>query len=298
MEEPDFTAQDLAGKKIVIWGMGLMGGSLALALRDTGALLAGIDSSQEVIDLALHRRIVAQASVDPQALLEQADLLVLAVPIRAILAVLEQLPSLCPHGTTVLDLGSTKRQVVQAMGRLPEQFRAVGGHPMCGKEISGLAAADPSIYRQAAFALVETARSTRAARGLALALAGAVQARPVWLGADLHDRLVAATSQAPLLVASILAGATPLDAQPMVGPGFLSTTRLARGGSGAANQMIVDILATNRDYILDALENSRQGFDEVIRMLEKADFDMLSRRLLQNAEHLQMLTGALLVGRN
>ncbi len=255
-----------ATARVAIVGLGLMGGSLALALRGRCAALLGVDPDPRVTALALEQGMVDQAAQDPQALLPQADLVILAAPVRAILDLLAQLPLLHPGAPVVLDVGSTKRQVVAAMQALPERFDPLGGHPMCGKEHASIRYAEAGLYHQAPFALVRLERTTPHACALAEHLVAAVGARSLWLDAETHDRWVAATSHLPYLVANALAAATPLEARPLAGPGLRSTTRLA----GSSLSMMGDILSTNQDQVLAALGCFRQALDEIEQALNSS----------------------------
>ncbi len=178
----------LARKRIAILGLGLMGGSLALALRGKCAALLGIDPDPRVIQFALERRIVDRGAAHPAELLSQADLIVLAAPVRAILNILRSLPDLHPNPAMVLDLGSTKVEIAAALAGLPERFEAVAGHPFCGKETSSIEHAEARLYQSAPFVLVELPNSTPRACELALELVEAIGAQPLWLDAETHDR--------------------------------------------------------------------------------------------------------------
>ena len=171
MDEPGFESDFLSASRVVVWGLGLMGGSLALSLKGKCRGLVGIDADPATVKMAREREIVNTAwlvdevQAHPENALAGADLIVLATPVRAILAVLEQLPALCPGPAVVVDLGSTKQQIVAAMDRLPERFDPVGGHPMCGKEKFSLAYAEAEMYQGAPFALVGLERTTQRGRG-------------------------------------------------------------------------------------------------------------------------------------
>lgn len=265
----------LARSKIAILGLGLMGGSLALALRGRCARLLGVDPDPAAVELALKEGVVDQADRDPAHLLPEADVIVLAAPVRQILALLDQLPHLHPGSAVVIDLGSTKTAVVEAMECLPPRFDPVGGHPMCGKERTTLANAEVALFRGAVFALVPLARSSSRARRLAESLARAVNANPVWLAADTHDRLVAATSHLPYLLSDCLAAVTPGDGALLIGPGFCSTARLA----GTPPGMMLDVLATNRSHILAQLTRFRKRLEAVETCLRDSDEDALAQML-------------------
>ena len=241
----------LRNLRVGIMGLGLMGGSLALALRGRVARLLAIESRPDARQIALRAGIVDDAieALTPEA--PPVDLLVLATPVRVILNTLAGLPAARPDGCLVLDLGSTKRAVVAAMNALPPRFAAVGGHPMCGRETSGLAAADAGLYHDQTFILCPTNRTTPAAEATARALVVAVGARPLWLDAEEHDALVAAVSHLPALVSAALLRAAAGERQWAVSAsGFRDTARLA----GSDPRMMLDILLTNREPVLAALD--------------------------------------------
>jgi prephenate dehydrogenase len=281
MDEPDFFLMPHLEERIIaIVGLGLMGGSLALAMRGKCAGLIGIDPDLQAIDLALANRIVDRASTSPAGLLSQADLIVLAAPVGAILSLLNNLPDLHTGSAVVIDLGSTKNEVSRAMLALPARFDPLGGHPMCGKEKASLAYAEAGLYRDAPFALTPLERTSPRARALAEQLVLAVGARPLWMDAETHDRFVASTSHLPYLLANSLAATTPLEAGPLVGPGFRSTTRLAP----ASLTMIMDIIATNRENILESLMRFRQTLDTIEQSIITGDKETLRLQLAQGAE--------------
>ncbi|GAB4529506.1 MAG: hypothetical protein Fur0018_16110 [Anaerolineales bacterium] len=250
MDESDFSPL-----RIGFFGFGLMGGSLALALRPHCAEIHACDADA-------HTRTLAEGMVDsvcahPADLLPRVDLLILAAPVRVNLRLLADLPRMWDAPLMLLDIGSTKRVVVEAMQSMPAHFDPLGGHPMCGKEVSGLAHADPDMFRGAPFAFVHLERTSSRLRSLAQNLAERIGARPLWLDAATHDRWVAATSHLPYLVATALKQATPAEAAPLIGPGFRSTTRLA-----ASNPVMMgDILLTNCEPILQALARFREALD-------------------------------------
>ncbi|MCA9968627.1 MAG: prephenate dehydrogenase [Anaerolineales bacterium] len=269
----------LRGCRVAVVGLGLMGGSLALALREHCAALYGIDPDAETLGLARRWGLATAVSADPAELLPAADLVILAAPVRAILGLLAALPRLHPGTAVVLDVGSTKRAIVAAMERLPARFDPLGGHPMCGKEVSSLAHAYAGMYHGAPFALTPLPRTTARARAAAQAVVQAVGANLLWLDAETHDRWVAATSHLPYLLANALAGATPGAVRPLVGPGFLSTTRVA----ASAQQVMLDILTTNREPVLDALTQFETRLAAVRAALQAQDWAALAGLLAEGA---------------
>jgi prephenate dehydrogenase len=254
----------------------LMGGSLAMALNGKCARLVGCDRDPKWARQAEERGIVERAASQAGEILAESDVVVLATPVRSILKLLEALPQLHPGRAVVLDLGSTKRQIVEAMERLPVRFDPVGGHPMCGKEKGTLENAEAELFRGATFGLVELERSSTKARRLAEELARVIGAEPVWIEVESHDALVAYTSHLPFLIANALAAGTPLESRRLVGPGWRSTSRLA----ATPDKMMIDVLATNRDNVLRAVDRFEKQLGEMKARLRDGDEEGL-RKLVQ-----------------
>lgn len=265
----------LKESNIAIIGLGLMGGSMALALRGHCASLIGIDPDSAALELALRQNIVDQAESDPAKLLPQADLVILAAPVPAILTLLEQLPDFTPHPCIVLDLGSTKRAIVEKMQSLPERFDPIGGHPICGKEKLTLANAERTLYYAAPFILTPLARTTPRARSAADQILAALGATPILLHPADHDRILASTSHLPFLLSSALALATPGECAPLIGPGFRSASRLA----GTPSSMMMGILQTNRQNILAALEALQDELALLASALADHDYETIQATL-------------------
>ncbi len=280
-EEPEF----LAGCRVAILGLGLMGGSLALALRGHCRELLGSDPDPSTGELAIQRQVVDRFSSDPGQVLAGSDLVILAAPVRAILSLLRDLPRLHPGSPVVIDLGSTKSRVTAAMQALPDRFDPLGGHPMCGKEKGSLAAADNRLFEEHVFAFTPLERSSARARRLAGEMARAVGARPLWLDAGTHDRWTAASSHLPYWLANALAGSTPPEVAPLIGPGFASTSRVAASPPG----MMLDVLLTNPDHLLEAIGRLRGRLDELETCLRNGDEAGLLRLLESGAARRRLL---------
>ncbi len=273
-----------------------MGGSLALALRPHVGRLTAVDPDAATVARAVEEGIVDRATTDLGQGVQEADLLVLAAPVKAILQIVQALPGLRPDGCLVLDLGSTKEAICQAMDQLPATFRAVGGHPMCGKEVAGLDAADRQLYQGHSFLLCRTARTDAEAESVVLALVQAIGATPLFLEPAVHDDLVALMSHLPYFVSSLLlqqaaavARETGAAAEESVvwqvgASGFRDTTRLA----GSDPRMFADIAATNRDAILEHLRRYRRNLDELIVLLEQVEDEALAQWLAERQREYQL----------
>ncbi len=283
MDKPDF---NLAESKIAIVGLGLMGGSLALGLRGKCAALFGCDPHRAALELALSQNIVDLADSDPAKLLPEADLVILSAPVLAILTLLEQLPNFTPNRCIALDLGSTKQLIVEAMSRLPERFDPIGGHPICGKERLSLANAERTLYYSAPFLLTPLERTTPRALSAARQIIEAVGAKPTILEAVEHDRILASTSHLPFLLSSALTLSTPEDVAPFLGTGFKSTSRLA----GTPSSMMLGVLQSNRENVLNALHGFQNELAEVETALISRDFSKLESLLNETQKKYQEFT--------
>ncbi|MBI5292521.1 MAG: prephenate dehydrogenase [Chloroflexi bacterium] len=270
MDEPGFT---LAGARIAIVGLGLMGGSLALALKGHCDEIIGVDADASALAFALNRGIVHRAA-DLEGALATAHLIVLATPVRAILSQIQSLQQSAisnQQSKIIIDLGSTKQQITFAMSKLPAHFDPIGGHPMCGKETGGIAHAEAGLYRGKTFVLTPLARTSPAALALARELAAAVGAEPLLLPADRHDALAAIVSHLPYAAAVALMraaiGAGDERLWQLAASGFRDTTRLAAGDLS----MMTDILLTNRAAILHALTAYRAELDALAAAIDSGD---------------------------
>lgn len=249
-----------------------MGGSLALALKGKCALLYGIDSDPGTLKLALDKKIVDSADADPAILLPQADLVILATPIPAIISLIQRLPSLTNRACIVLDLGSTKSKIISAMDALPSHFDVLGGHPICGKEKLGVENADALLYQNAPFVVTPLGRTTLHARKAAEQLIMAVGARLIEMDAEEHDRALAFTSHLPFLLSSALALSIPSQFASLVGTGFRSTSRLA----GTPNSIMLGILQSNRENIINVVSVFQEQLSEIQARLASEDFETLA----------------------
>jgi len=265
MQEPDF---NLATSKIAIVGLGLMGGSLALGLRGQCAALYGADPHPGTVELALSQQIVDYADPDPARLLPKVDLVILSAPVPAILTLLDELPGLNPNPCIVMDLGSTKKLIVEAMARLPERFDPIGGHPICGKEKLSLANAERTLYYAAPFLLTPLERTTNRALSAAHQIIAALGAKARTLDAAEHDRILASTSHLPFLISAALALATDEKMNTFVGPGFRSTSRLA----GTSSSMMLGVLQSNRENVLTALHSMQAQLAGIESALSGMEF--------------------------
>jgi prephenate dehydrogenase len=261
---------NLADARVCIIGLGLMGGSLALALRGHCAAIYGYDSDPATVDLALERGVI-DGAIDPGDPIEAIDLVILATPVGAILDWLVQAPFVFPGSFHLLDLGSTKTEIVAAMQLLPDRISPLGGHPMCGKEAAGLSAADCDLFQDRRFVLTPLDRTEATTLALARQLIAAIGAQPFVLEPERHDRLVAAISHVPYLASVALIEAADRLGDwavwPLTSSGFRDSTRLASSDL----TMLLDILTSNRSAVLKSLARLQRSLQELAELIEHED---------------------------
>ena len=281
--EDDFALGDAT---VGIFGLGLMGGSLAMRLKGQCARLIGFDSHLPTLELALSKKIIDLAESDSATCLPQMDSLILATPVPAIINILQQLPSLMPNPCIIMDLGSTKMDILREMNDLPSRFDVIGGHPICGKEKLGLENADADLYQNAPFVITPLARTTSRAKSAAKQIISAIGANLIEMTAEEHDRILASTSHLPFLVASTLSRSTPRDFTPLIGPGFRSTSRLA----GTPSHMMMGILKSNRENVLNAIQSFRYSLTELESALQDENYSQLELLLNQSRTSYHSIT--------
>jgi prephenate dehydrogenase len=258
--------------RIAVVGTGLMGASVGLGARAAGAEVRGWDADPANLATAAERGAV-EASSSPEEALDGAELAVVAVPVATLPAQVEAVLAATSDGTTVTDLGSTKAW----SAGLGDRF--VGGHPVCGREARGPAAATAEMFHGATWFLTPTAATDpqryRTLHGFVTSL-GAV---PVAIDPEAHDRLVAITSHLPHALANLLlnqAGTSRVEGhEPLASAGgsLRDMTRVA----GANPRIWVDIFLDNAGPLREALADHRRRVEQVEAALEKRDAGFLAR---------------------
>lgn len=269
-------------RQLTVVGLGLMGGSMAMALRDFSDTICGVDLNPETRDYAVEHNIVDFATDDLKAGVNEADVVILAAPVRAVVAMVRnRIGSYLRSNTLLIDIGSTKHDICDAMGRLPIGIHAIGGHPMTGKENSGIAFSDATLYHAKPFVLCSTRRTTPATRLRALTLVDALGAVPIEMEAERHDRVVATISHLPYLLSAALVATAASEAETddavwrLAAGGFRDMSRLA----GSDIRMMSDIISTNTQAIAVLLAQFRLQLAILEKMLIGRDENNLNEAL-------------------
>jgi prephenate dehydrogenase len=254
-------------QKIGIIGLGLIGGSIALAAREIwpASLVIAVDN-KDVLETAMRLHAIDVAA-DDAVVLAEADLIILAAPVRQNLMLLDTLDEHVRQPAVITDTGSTKRAIVEAARALPSRLTFIGGHPLGGAAASGLEHARPDLFKGRPWLFTPSGEAGGESLEKLVAFVRALGAEPRILDAAAHDRLLAFLSHLPQLTASALmhvVGDAVGDAGlEFAGRGLVDTTRLASSPA----EIWRDIANTNADEIRPAL-------DTLIAILEDLRADL------------------------
>lgn len=263
-------------KRILIVGLGLIGGSLAKALRSRNICqtVIGYDRDQAELDTGLRLGVIDEAATDLMGAVENADVVVLAVPVKVMETVLaEMLPALRPE-TIITDVGSVKGNVVRAaeqlFGTVPENF--IPGHPIAGSEKSGVAAADATLFEHHKVIITPLPESNPAAVTLIARLWQAVGAQVLQMDVERHDEVLAATSHLPHLLAFSLVDTLAqeqdrTDIFRYAAGGFRDFTRIAASDP----TMWHDVGLANKSAILQKIDEFTDGLAQLRDAIETED---------------------------
>lgn len=245
--------------RVAIIGLGLIGGSLGLALRQGRAAeqVVGYDLGRGVCDQARRIGAIDQPYNALADAVRGAELIILATPVGTMRALLQDIATMASPGAVITDVASTKNQVISwAEEFLPGNLYFVGGHPMAGKEISGVEAADPTLFRNRIYCLTPTKKTSPVALNKVSSMIEMLGGRVRFLEPAEHDGQVAQVSHLPFIAASALMNSVSAssgwgDAALLASSGFRDTTRLAAGSP----EMYRDICLTNSESLVRALDD-------------------------------------------
>ena len=271
--------------RIGIIGLGLIGGSLAIDLRQLGHTILGVSRKPITAEQAIARGIVDQAGTELK-LMATAEVVFLCMPLGAIQATVEQLlPHLSP-ATVLTDVGSVKASVVEAIAPLWQNF--VGGHPMAGTTESGLDAALSGLFTDRAYVLTPIDSTPPDAVEIVAELARSLHCCIYQCNPADHDRAVAWISHLPVMVSSSLIAACLQEADPTVlnlaekfaSSGFRDTSRVG-GGNPELGLMMAKY---NQQALLRSLHQYRQQIDRAIQQIEQSDWQAIEDQLTQTQQ--------------
>jgi prephenate dehydrogenase len=261
--------------RIAVVGVGLIGGSIALAARERlGATVTGFDPDQQALGEALSRQVLDQAAGDVAGALRGAEAAFVAAPVGALPEAVAAVLSDCQADCVVSDVGSTKRTIVSAI----DDPRFVGGHPLAGAETSGARHARADLFEGATWYLTPVATTSGLLYERLHRLLRGLGARPVAIDPETHDGILGAVSHLPHILANALVGqasrtlAQAGERLPATGPSFRDATRVA----GASSRIWTDIYMSNADALIGQIDGVVAGLADVREALRTADSDWIS----------------------
>lgn len=265
---------------VAIVGVGLIGGSLGLALqaRNLARRVVGIGRRQSSLRAARRVGAVTNTTIDLAKGVAEADLVVVCTPVGMIVDHVRQAAAACPPGTLITDAGSTKSSIVAALDEaLPRDCRFLGSHPLAGSEKRGPNFAQADLF-EARVAIITPTKNTHAEDYDALwdfwSALGSVVMK---MSPEEHDRAVAATSHLPHFAAATLAAVLPEDLIRITGTGFADTTRLAAGDP----QLWTQIFADNRQHILAAVAQWKACIEGMEKAIADGNVQEIERILTE-----------------
>lgn len=279
---------------ITIIGIGLIGGSLALSLRETGLAhhVIGLDQSAENLRQAVALGLIDEAAAELAAAVQRADLVIVAVPMDAMLRVLPQVLDAATDRQVVIDVGSTKELLLRQVAGHPRRARFVAVHPMAGTEYSGPEAALPRLFEGKTLVVCDAADSAPDALARVEAVFGRLAMRLVHMPAAAHDLHAAYVSHISHISSFALALTVLRKEQSeqqifaLASGGFESTVRLAK--SSAA--MWVPIFRQNRDNVLDVVDEHLRQLQHLRDLLAAGD-DAGLHQQIEQANQIKRILG-------
>ncbi len=275
---------------VTIIGIGLIGGSMAISLKESGfaGKIIGVDRIQDNLDKAIRRRLIDE-DMDLERGIAEADVVILAIPVDGMISLLPRVMDLVDQ-QVVLDVGSTKYALAEGLRQHPKRGRYVGTHPMAGTENSGPEAAIPGLFDGRSCVLCDVADSDVDAVEITKKLYTALNMNLLYLDAYAHDIHCAYVSHISHISSFALA-LTVLEKEQdegrifdLASGGFGSSVRLAK----SSPDMWVPIFEQNRDNVLDVLDEHINTLAQFRSLLIKKDFNKF-RMMIEKANHIRKI---------
>lgn len=258
-------------RTVAVIGLGLLGGSVAKTLRrtagDSGVRVIGWARRAETREFAINHELVDAVSDDFVEASRLADLVVIATPVDRIAKYAIEIAEACPH-VLITDVGSTKFGIVQTISAVPQAAaRFVAAHPIAGSEKTGIEFARDDLFMNKTIVITPSGHEINGAVAAVDQFWQSTGGRTLRLAPQRHDDLMAVTSHAPHLIAAVVARQVSADAFPLVGSGWLDTTRIAAGDE----ELWTAIVRENRTAILAAMQAAAQDLSQLIQVIQTAD---------------------------
>ena len=261
-------------RRAVVLGTGMLGGSVALALKKNGLATQVVGTSRQEASLKIAKDMGAidEGTTDVRKAIQGADLVVLAAPVKVILENIDDISKHLRRGCIVTDVGSTKSAIVEAAEKhFPQHVLFVGSHPMAGSEKSGMAEARADLFKGAVCIMTPTAKTNRMARDKVKQVWTVMGAQVKFMEPPQHDEIMAYVSHLPHMMAFALARSIPEDHVQHGAASLKDTTRIA----GASAQMWADICSSNYRNVIKAIDESVKSLSDIRKAVVDRDEEAL-----------------------
>ncbi len=268
---------------LTIIGVGLLGGSIGLAVRSklSHCKIMGCAHRDASLIKAKQLGAIDEWTLDPQQAVKNADLVVICAPVSLIPVWTEKIATFLKPGTIVTDVGSTKAWIVEEGEKLlPKEAHFIGSHPMAGSEQKGVSVARSDLFEGATCIVTRTESSSDQATRIVENFWKTLGCRIVCHSPQDHDRLVALVSHLPHVVASALVAVQEPNSIDLRGKGFLDSTRIAAGDP----ELWRDILMDNRQNVIAAIVKLTKELSQLSELLRADDPDAVQKWLADHAE--------------
>ncbi len=276
------TASHAPWGKVAIVGVGLMGGSIGMALRQRKLAKQVVGIGRKKASLAQAEKLGAidRGTTDLQAGVREADLIVVCTPVDLIAPQVIELAACCPRNAIITDAGSTKQSIVDSIEKHASKPRFVGSHPLAGSEKSGVEYAREDLFNGRVTLVTPTRKTSAADIDAVCEFWASLGSLVMQMSPAAHDKALAATSHLPHLLASVLAGSTSKQDLPLVAGGWRDTTRVAAGDASLWRQILMD----NRANVLKSLVKFEKTLAAFRTSLETENGTKLEKMLQDAAE--------------
>ena len=275
-------------KKITVVGLGLIGGSLAWALKESGqvGIVVGIDTDEDTIKYAFDNEIIHEGASEINEVISGSDIIVISTYVGSIADNAKAVSEFASEGTIITDVGSVKSSVVSEVeSDLPENLQFVAGHPIAGTENSGIRSAQLGLFRGKRCILTPTEKTSSQATASVAKMWETAGSEVFEMDAETHDHIFGIVSHLPHVVAYALINSV-VDANDSVklldfaGGGLKDYTRV----SASSPEMWVEIFRANKDQLLDSINEFKNSLNKIESAIEEEDFDTLKMELEKAAK--------------
>jgi prephenate dehydrogenase len=268
--------------KVTIVGLGLIGGSLGMAIKKKKlARVIGLTRDKAKAALAVKKKAVDFASTNIKGIVQDADIIFICYPIHLIIPEIKKIIQFVRPGAIIADVGSTKESIVSSAEKLmPKGIFYVGGHPMAGKEKTGLEYAEADLLKGKNYILTKTNKTNPAALDTLKKFISKIGAKVIVLDPKTHDEIVAGISHMPVAVAASLIDSVHRSRSKdqlikLAASGFRDSTRVASGDPSLG----ADMFTTNKKSILASLKMFKKSLSDIENLIKHGDYEKIRTKL-------------------